>query len=71
MFVSSYSDATIWVEQRDKKSFVVKSSIPNAQFAWEIKGKRRGYENVRLKESTELKYDVFNNEIEQSQAQVA
>lgn len=49
VFVSSYSDAHIWVEQMSKDSFVVKSSKPNAEFSWEIKAKRLGYEDNRLK----------------------
>lgn len=49
VFVSSYSDAHIWVEQISKDSFVVKSSKPNAEFSWEIKAKRLGYEDNRLK----------------------
>lgn len=48
VFVSSYSDAHIWVEQMSKDSFVVKSSKPNAEFSWEIKAKRLGYEDNRL-----------------------
>lgn len=49
VFVSSNSDAHIWVEQMSKDSFVVKSSKPNAEFSWEIKAKRLGYEDNRLK----------------------
>lgn len=49
VFASSYSDAHIWVEQMSKDSFVVKSSKPNAEFSWEIKAKRLGYEDNRLK----------------------
>lgn len=49
VFVSSYSDSYVWVEQMNKDSFVVKSSKPNAEFSWEIKAKRLGYEDNRLK----------------------
>lgn len=48
VFVSSYSDSYVWVEQMSKDSFVVKSSKPNAEFSWEIKAKRLGYEDNRL-----------------------
>ncbi|MGU9988350.1 gp58-like family protein, partial [Latilactobacillus curvatus] len=59
VFVSSYSDATIWVEKREKTSFEVHSNIPNAKFAFEIKAKRRGYETDRLVKS-EMKYEQLN-----------
>lgn len=49
VFVSPYSNATVWVEQMDKNSFLVKSSKPNIEFSWEIKAKRLGYEDDRLK----------------------
>lgn len=49
VFISSYGNATVWAEQMDKNSFLVKSSKPNIKFSWEIKAKRLGYENNRLK----------------------
>ncbi|TYC49603.1 hypothetical protein ESZ50_05515 [Weissella muntiaci] len=48
VFLSPYTDAKIWVSERKKTSFIVKSDQPNASFAWELKGKRRGYEKERL-----------------------
>ena len=48
VFVSPYENATVWVEQMDQNSFIVKSSKPNMEFSWEIKAKRKGYENHRL-----------------------
>lgn len=48
VFVSSYSDAYVWVKQMSDDSFVVKSSKPNVEFSWEIKAKRLGYEDTRL-----------------------
>jgi len=59
VFVSSYSNATIWVEERNATSFEVHSNIPNVKFAWEIKAKRRGYETDRLVKS-EMKYEQLN-----------
>lgn len=49
VFVSPYGNANVWVEQMDKNSFLVKSSKPNIEFSWEIKAKRLGYEDDRLK----------------------
>lgn len=48
VFVSPYDNATVWVEQMDRGSFIVKSSKPNVEFSWEIKAKRLGYEDTRL-----------------------
>ncbi|WP_086349940.1 phage tail protein [Candidatus Enterococcus clewellii] len=49
VFLSSYSDGGIvWVEDREKDFFIVKSNKPVVSFAWEIKAKRKGYENDRL-----------------------
>lgn len=48
VFVSPYENANVWVEQMDQNSFSVKSSKPNIEFSWEIKAKRKGYENHRL-----------------------
>ena len=49
VFVTPYSDAHVWVEQRYHNRFVVCSDKPNAEFGWEIKAKRRGYEDHRLR----------------------
>lgn len=48
VFVSSYDNATVWVESRTANIFVVHSSKPNASFCWELKAKRKGYEHSRL-----------------------
>ncbi|WP_238326317.1 hypothetical protein [Lactiplantibacillus plantarum] len=62
VFLQSYSSAHVWVSSRDEAFFVVQSDIPNAKFAWEIKAKRRGYENNRLVKSTMSYQDVQNIE---------
>lgn len=48
VFLQSYSSACVWVDARNEDGFTVKSDQPNAKFAWELKAKRRGYENNRL-----------------------
>lgn len=48
VFLQSYGNGHIWVSERNKDYFIVKSSSPNIPFAWELKAKRRGYENDRL-----------------------
>ncbi len=58
VFLQSYSDGYVYVEQRDPSNFIVKSSVPQTKFAWEIKAKRRGYENDRL-----VIQDGINNDI--------
>lgn len=48
VFLQSYGEGHVWVSERNKEYFIVKSSLPNTPFAYEIKGKRRGYESDRL-----------------------
>lgn len=49
VFITKYGRGDIWVERREKDFFLVKSEY-DISFGWEIKGKRRGYENYRLEE---------------------
>ena len=58
VFLTSYGDGNVWVSSRSANNFTVKSSEPNIHFAWEIKAKRKGYENDRMK----IVKGVFNNE---------
>lgn len=55
VFLTSYGPGDIWVSERQRDYFVVESELPNMQFGWEIKAKRKGYENTRL-----AKVDVSN-----------
>lgn len=48
VFITAYGPGNVWVEQRKQDRFMVKSSQPDIKFGWEIKAKRRGYENTRL-----------------------
>lgn len=48
VFITAYDPGNLWVDQREHDRFVVKSDRPNVKFGWEIKAKRRGYENTRL-----------------------
>jgi len=58
VFLQAYSDAVVFVSERNSEYFIVKSSNPNVEFTWEIKAKRRGYENDRL-----VIQDSINNDI--------
>lgn len=55
VFLTSYGPGDIWVSERQRDYFVVESELPNMEFGWEIKAKRKGYENTRL-----AKVDVSN-----------
>ena len=57
VFITKYGRGDIWVEERTQDYFVVKSQNDIA-FGWEIKGKRKGYENYRLEE-----YKGVNKEV--------
>ncbi|KZK10191.1 Phage endopeptidase [Lactococcus cremoris] len=65
MFLQSYSEGFAYVSSRDKTSFTVKSSVANLPFTWEIKGKRRGYENDRLT-LTDMKFEEIKEIEEQN-----
>lgn len=49
VFVTPYSDAHVWVKERYNNRFVICSDKPNAEFGWELKAKRKGYESNRLR----------------------
>lgn len=57
VFVSAYDNATVWVESRTANLFVVKSSKPNTKFCWELKAKRKGYEDKRLEVDDSISAD--------------
>ena len=59
VFLQAYDDARFWVSDFKSDKFLVKSDKPFQRFSYEIKAKRRGYENERL---VEQKKD--NEEIE-------
>ncbi len=65
VFLQSYSEGSVSVTSRDKTSFTVQSSLPNLPFTWEIKGKRRGYENDRLV-LTDMKFEEIKEIEEQN-----
>ena len=48
VFVTSYGEGYAWVAERGSNYFVIKSSVPNLEIGYEIKAKRKGYENIRL-----------------------
>lgn len=48
VFITAYGPGNIWVDQREHNRFIVKSDQPNLKFSWEIKAKRKGYEQTRL-----------------------
>lgn len=48
VFITSYGKGYAWVAERGSNYFVIKSSVPNLEIGYEIKAKRKGYENVRL-----------------------
>ena len=65
VFLQSYSEGFVYITSRDKTSFTVQSSVPNLPFSWEIKGKRRGYENDRLV-LTDMKFEEIKEIEEQN-----
>lgn len=58
VFLTAYSDAHFWVSERGKDHFVVSSDIPDSSFGWELKGKRRGFEDQRLVDTKDTYEDL-------------
>ena len=57
VFLTKYGPGDIWVSERNTDFFVVQAEN-DISFGWEVKGKRKGYENHRLveyKEESEIK----------------
>lgn len=50
VFLQAYDNARFWVSDFKFDKFLVRSDKPMSRFSWEIKAKRRGYENERLVE---------------------
>ncbi len=48
VFVSSYSNGYAWVSEMARDYFVIESNVPDLSVSYEIKAKRKQYENVRL-----------------------
>ena len=48
VFVSSYSNGYAWVSEMTQEYFVIESNVPNLSVSYELKAKRKHYENVRL-----------------------
>lgn len=48
VFVSSYSNGYAWVSEMTQEYFVIESNVPNLSVSYELKAKRKQYENVRL-----------------------
>ena len=49
VFLQAYGNANIWVSERHQDYFIVEGT-DDIEFAWELKAKRKGYENARLEE---------------------
>lgn len=58
VFLTAYSDAHLWVSERGKDYFIVSSDSPNSSFGWELKGKRRGFEDQRLVDTKDTYEDL-------------
>lgn len=69
VFLSSYDNATVWVESRTANLFVVRSSKPNVRFCWELKAKRKGYEDKRLEVDDSISAENLRKQVEKNEQQ--
>jgi len=58
VFLTAYSDTNFWVSERGKDYFIVSSDSPDSAFGWELKGKRRGFEDQRLVDTKDTYKDL-------------
>ncbi|WP_423492910.1 phage tail protein [Lacticaseibacillus paracasei] len=58
VFLTAYSDTHFWVSERGKDYFIVSSDSPDSSFGWELKGKRRGFEDQRLVDTKDTYKDL-------------
>ena len=58
VFLTAYSDAHFWVSERGKDYFIVSSDSSDSAFGWELKGKRRGFEDQRLVDTKDTYEDL-------------
>lgn len=58
VFLTAYSDAHFWVSERGNDYFIVSSDSPDSSFGWELKGKRRGFEDQRLVDTKDTYGDL-------------
>lgn len=58
VFLTAYDDADFWISDRNENYFIVSSNKPKAKFGWELKGKRRGFEDQRLVETGKTYKDL-------------
>ncbi len=58
VFLTAYSDAQFWISERGKDYFIVSSNSPDSSFGWELKGKRRGFEDQRLVDTKDTYEDL-------------
>lgn len=60
VFLTKYGKGDIWVSERHEDYFIVQADN-DISFGWEIKAKRKGFENYRLKEYVEEIEDEKRN----------
>ena len=58
VFLTAYDNARLWVSERGKDYFIVSSDSPDSAFGWELKGKRRGFEDQRLVDTKDTYKDL-------------
>lgn len=64
VFVQKYGRGDIWIEDRQPSYFIVKGT-EGLEFSWELKAKRKGYENNRL-EVMDYKTENYTTEVEEN-----
>lgn len=64
VFLSAYNNCNYWVSDRKPREFTINTDKPNCNIAYEIKAKRRGYENDHF-EQIHMEKDEFIRTLEE------
>lgn len=64
VFLSAYNNCNYWVSDRKPREFTINTDKPNCNIAYEIKAKRRGYENDHF-EQIHMEKDDFIRTLEE------
>ena len=60
VFLTPYGRGMVYVEEMTPEYFIIKGD--DIKFAWELKAKRKGYEDVRLELTDEVSVDDISND---------
>lgn len=58
VFLQKYGQGDLWVDEVNQHYFIVKGTVENLKFAWEVKAKQKDYSMYRLETEASNNFDV-------------